>query len=84
MAQYMSILPEVKIFVGVGAAFDLLTGRIRQALGWMQSAGLEWFFRLLVEPARLWRRYLLITPQFLPLWALQKMGILRYDAGRAG
>ena len=44
MAQYMSILPEVKIFVGVGAAFDLLTGRIRQALGWMQSAGLGWLF----------------------------------------
>ena len=33
MAQYMSILPEVKIFIGVGAAFDLLTGRIRQAAG---------------------------------------------------
>ena len=73
-----------KVLIGVGAAFDFHAKRVRQAPSWMQSAGLEWFFRLLVEPARLWRRYLLITPQFLPLWALQKMGILRYDAGRAG
>jgi N-acetylglucosaminyldiphosphoundecaprenol N-acetyl-beta-D-mannosaminyltransferase len=68
-----------KILVGVGAAFDFHAKRVRQAPGWMQQAGLEWFFRLLMEPARLWKRYLLITPQFLPLWALQKMGLLRLE-----
>lgn len=58
--------------IGVGAAFDFHAGRTRQAPGWMQRHGLEWLFRLIVEPARLWKRYLLITPRFLPLWAAQK------------
>lgn len=58
--------------IGVGAAFDFHAGGLRQAPVWMQRRGLEWLFRLMMEPARLWRRYLLITPQFLPLWAKQK------------
>jgi N-acetylglucosaminyldiphosphoundecaprenol N-acetyl-beta-D-mannosaminyltransferase len=58
--------------IGVGAAFDFHAGRVRQAPAWMQRNGLEWLFRLVVEPARLWKRYLLVTPRFLPLWAKQK------------
>jgi N-acetylglucosaminyldiphosphoundecaprenol N-acetyl-beta-D-mannosaminyltransferase len=54
--------------IGVGAAFDFHAGATRQAPLWIQNNGLEWLFRLLMEPARLWRRYLLITPRFLPLW----------------
>ena len=61
------------VMIGVGAAFDFHAGRIRQAPAWMQRHGLEWFFRLITEPLRLWRRYLLITPRFLPLWAMQKL-----------
>jgi N-acetylglucosaminyldiphosphoundecaprenol N-acetyl-beta-D-mannosaminyltransferase len=57
--------------LGVRAAFDFLAGRTRQAPGWIQRNGFEWLFRLLAEPVRLWRRYVLITPRFLPLWALQ-------------
>ena len=60
------------ILIGVGAAFDFHAGRTRQAPAWMQRNGLEWLFRLMTEPARLWRRYLLVTPRFLPLWAKQK------------
>ncbi len=59
--------------IGVGAAFDFHAGRIKQAPGWMQRNGLEWLFRLTTEPARLWKRYLLVTPRFLPLWAWQKL-----------
>jgi N-acetylglucosaminyldiphosphoundecaprenol N-acetyl-beta-D-mannosaminyltransferase len=66
------------IMVGVGAAFDFHAGRVQQAPEWMQHLGLEWLFRLLAEPRRLWRRYLLVTPRFLPLWAMQKLGILKY------
>lgn len=62
------------VMIGVGAAFDFHAGRVRQAPGWMQRNGLEWLFRLVMEPARLWRRYLLVTPRFLPLWAMQLMG----------
>jgi N-acetylglucosaminyldiphosphoundecaprenol N-acetyl-beta-D-mannosaminyltransferase len=72
MADHRELLPG-KVMVGVGAAFDFHSGRVRQAPEWVQGAGLEWFFRLMTEPQRLWRRYLFITPQFLPLWGLQKL-----------
>lgn len=51
--------------VTVGAAFDFHTGKVKQAPGWMQRMGLEWLFRLLVEPRRLYRRYFEIVPQFI-------------------
>jgi N-acetylglucosaminyldiphosphoundecaprenol N-acetyl-beta-D-mannosaminyltransferase len=71
MAEHKQRFPGV-VMVGVGAAFDFHAGRVRQAPGWVQRNGLEWFFRLVMEPARLWRRYLLVTPRFLPLWAMQR------------
>jgi len=52
------------VLVGVGAAFDLVAGSLPQAPLWMQRNGLEWAFRLAVEPRRLWRRYLLNVPRF--------------------
>jgi N-acetylglucosaminyldiphosphoundecaprenol N-acetyl-beta-D-mannosaminyltransferase len=55
----------VPVLLGVGAAFDLNTGNLRQAPRWMQEHGLEWLFRLLAEPKRLWRRYLLCGPSFV-------------------
>jgi N-acetylglucosaminyldiphosphoundecaprenol N-acetyl-beta-D-mannosaminyltransferase len=61
------------VMIGVGAAFDFHAGRVRQAPVWMQRNGLEWLFRLVAEPKRLWQRYLLVTPRFLPLWAMQLM-----------
>ena len=64
--------------IGVGAAFDFHAGKLEQAPAWMQRSGLEWWFRLTREPKRLWKRYLLVTPMFLPLWALQKARVLRY------
>jgi N-acetylglucosaminyldiphosphoundecaprenol N-acetyl-beta-D-mannosaminyltransferase len=52
------------LMLGVGAAFDLNIGRLRQAPAWMRENGLEWMFRLLAEPRRLWRRYLVQGPKF--------------------
>ncbi len=66
------------VMIGVGAAFDFHAGRVKQAPRWIQQAGLEWFFRLLMEPRRLWKRYFTIVPLFLPMWAMQKLGILKY------
>jgi N-acetylglucosaminyldiphosphoundecaprenol N-acetyl-beta-D-mannosaminyltransferase len=65
MAEFMPILPETKILIGVGAAFDLLTGRVSQAPHWIQRSGLEWLFRLIQEPKRLWKRYLVNNPLFV-------------------
>lgn len=56
---------DVHFLITVGAAFDFHIGELRQAPKWMQKAGLEWFFRIIVEPRRLYRRYLEIVPAFL-------------------
>jgi N-acetylglucosaminyldiphosphoundecaprenol N-acetyl-beta-D-mannosaminyltransferase len=61
---------KVPVMVSVGAAFDLLSGRRKQAPRWLRDRGLEWLFRLVQEPRRLWRRYLLCGPQFLAYLAL--------------
>jgi N-acetylglucosaminyldiphosphoundecaprenol N-acetyl-beta-D-mannosaminyltransferase len=62
------------VLIGVGAAFDFHTGLKRQAPRWMQKNGLEWLFRLVMEPRRLWRRYLINNPWFLCLVLLQVLG----------
>jgi N-acetylglucosaminyldiphosphoundecaprenol N-acetyl-beta-D-mannosaminyltransferase len=56
---------EAPVMIGVGAAFDFLAGRKAQAPLWMQRNGLEWLFRLVQEPRRLFRRYVWIVPGFL-------------------
>jgi N-acetylglucosaminyldiphosphoundecaprenol N-acetyl-beta-D-mannosaminyltransferase len=63
---------DAPVLLGVGAAFDFHTGRVRQAPSWMQRRGLEWLFRLLVEPRRLWRRYLSNNPRFVAAIARQR------------
>jgi len=67
MAAYLPKLATT-LMVGVGAAFDIHSGRLKQAPRWMQRSGLEWFYRLCQEPRRLWRRYLANNPRFL-FWA---------------
>ncbi len=59
--------------VCVGAAFDFHAGALRQAPPWMQDRGLEWLFRLAMEPRRLWRRYAKYIPLFMLLVARQYM-----------
>ncbi|MGI8958246.1 MAG: WecB/TagA/CpsF family glycosyltransferase [Bryobacteraceae bacterium] len=70
MADHLAVFPGL-VMLGVGAAFDFHAGRVKQAPEWIQSSGLEWLFRLLNEPKRLSKRYLLITPLFLPFWGMQ-------------
>lgn len=63
IARHVSEL-GVPVSIGVGATFEFLAGIVRRAPEWMQRAGLEWFWRLLAEPRRLWRRYLIKDPIF--------------------
>ena len=56
---------DVPVIIGVGGSFDVLAGYIRRAPLWVQSAGLEWFWRLLMEPRKLWRRYLTTNSEFI-------------------
>jgi N-acetylglucosaminyldiphosphoundecaprenol N-acetyl-beta-D-mannosaminyltransferase len=81
MTEHRAELPGV-VMLGVGAAFDFHAGSVRQAPPWMQRRGLEWLFRLCAEPKRLWRRYLVVNPLFLVMWALQSAGVLTYDLKR--
>jgi N-acetylglucosaminyldiphosphoundecaprenol N-acetyl-beta-D-mannosaminyltransferase len=63
--------------LAVGAAFDYHAGALRHPPRWMQDRGLEWLWRLGLEPGRLWRRYLLLNPNYLVRLAAQKLGVWR-------
>lgn len=76
MAAWVNRL-DVPVLIGIGAAFDFLSGIKPQAPRWIQRSGLEWLFRLFSEPARLWRRYLLGYPRFVVLILLQALGLRR-------
>lgn len=59
---------EVKaVMLGVGAAFDFFAGNVKESPEWLGRLGLEWLFRLVQEPRRLWRRYLFLNPRFVML-----------------
>jgi N-acetylglucosaminyldiphosphoundecaprenol N-acetyl-beta-D-mannosaminyltransferase len=66
------------VMVGVGAAFDFHAGLKSQAPRWMQQSGLEWFYRLLSEPGRLWKRYLKNNPLFIWNLLLQATGLRKF------
>jgi N-acetylglucosaminyldiphosphoundecaprenol N-acetyl-beta-D-mannosaminyltransferase len=71
-------LLDTGLLIGVGAAFDFLSGRVRQAPRWMQRSGLEWLFRLGTDPRRLWQRYLVHSPMFVLRTIVQLTGIKKY------
>lgn len=61
--------------MAVGAAFDYHAGLLRKPPPWMQRAGLEWFWRLGLEPRRLWRRYVILNPVYLARLTAQRTGL---------
>jgi len=63
--------------IGVGAAFDFHAGLLRRAPRWVQRAGLEWAFRMAMEPRRLAKRYLRNNPAFLALLIADKLRLRR-------
>lgn len=65
--------------IAVGAAFDFHAGLLEQAPSFLQNIGLEWFFRFMREPGRLWRRYLLLNPYYLWLVFLQAARIADFQ-----
>ena len=66
---------DAPVMIGVGAAFDFHAGLKKQAPKWMQKSGMEWFFRLVTEPSRLWKRYLVNNPLFLWYLTLSALGL---------
>jgi N-acetylglucosaminyldiphosphoundecaprenol N-acetyl-beta-D-mannosaminyltransferase len=72
--RYLPLL-GVKVALGVGGLFDFVSGRLLRAPVWMRETGLEWAFRLLQEPRRLWRRYLVGNLTFMGRIWLQRAGL---------
>ncbi len=75
LAYRLAQCTEVQFLCTVGAAFDFHTGRLKEAPRWLQPLGLEWLFRLLVEPRRLWKRYLTVVPLLI---IYETTDLLRY------
>ena len=64
---YKKQLQKVNFIMGVGGSFDVIAGKVKRAPLWMRNIGFEWLFRLMQEPLRMWRRYLIGIPKFILL-----------------
>lgn len=69
---------KIPMIVGAGASFKFVAGTVKRAPAWLQYIGLEWLFRLLMEPRRVWRRVFLDAPQFIGLAMLEISGLKKY------
>jgi len=78
--NYLSL--HVPISIGIGVSFELVANMVPRAPIWMQRAGLEWLFRLIAEPNRLWKRYILGNPTFIWLVLQQRLGVLKFAKNR--
>ncbi len=75
ICKYKDKLPNIKIFLAIGATIDFEAGNIKRAPKWISELGMEWLFRLLAEPRRLWKRYLVHGPGFFWLVFKQKLNL---------
>ena len=65
--KHKKTLAKVNFVMGVGGSFDVVSGLVKRAPIWMQNTGLEWFYRLIQEPQRMWKRYLVGNTKFILL-----------------
>lgn len=75
--KYKAQLSSLNFIMGVGGSFDVLAGKTKRAPKWMQNVGLEWFYRFIQEPRRMWRRYLLGNIKFIYLVIKEKLKLSR-------
>lgn len=78
--EHRDILKNVNFTMGVGGTFDVIAGITKRAPSWMQKTGLEWFYRFLQEPSRMWKRYLFGNARFL--WLVMKEMFQKEYSGR--
>lgn len=77
IAKYKQYLPNINLFMALGATIDFEAGNLKRAPKWVQRFSLEWMYRLIREPGRLWKRYLVDDVAIFPLILKQKFG--RYN-----
>jgi len=75
LCKYKDTLKDINFMLGVGGGFDVIAGKVKRAPLWMQKSGLEWFYRLIQEPRRMWKRYLITNTLFI--WMIFKEWISR-------
>lgn len=73
ISKYKDQFTNIKIFLAIGATIDFEAGNIKRAPKWISEIGMEWLYRLLAEPKRLWKRYLVHGPSFFWLILKQKL-----------
>ena len=73
---------DARVLIGVGAAFDLLAGHVERAPKFIRRTGFEWAYRLMIEPRRLWRRYLMNNPVFMVMAAAQVTRLAKFPLER--
>jgi N-acetylglucosaminyldiphosphoundecaprenol N-acetyl-beta-D-mannosaminyltransferase len=73
--KYKNELASVNFIMGVGGSFDVIAGKTKRAPAWMQDLGLEWFYRFLQEPKRMWKRYLVGNSKFILLVLKEKLKV---------
>jgi UDP-N-acetyl-D-mannosaminuronic acid transferase (WecB/TagA/CpsF family) len=77
IARHRHRMPRVTRFLAIGATIDFEAGTVKRAPKWMSRAGIEWLYRLMSEPRRLYRRYLIEGPPFFWLLLKQRLGLYR-------
>ncbi|WP_245777047.1 WecB/TagA/CpsF family glycosyltransferase [Sinomicrobium oceani] len=78
--QNRKLLSGVNFIMGVGGSFDVVAGKVKRAPIWMQKAGLEWFYRFLQEPGRMWKRYLIGNTKFILLVLKEKFSSSQFSS----
>ncbi|NEO99008.1 MAG: WecB/TagA/CpsF family glycosyltransferase [Symploca sp. SIO2E9] len=78
--KFKSKLPHIKIFLAIGATIDFEAGHVERSPKWVSEVGMEWLYRLLSEPQRLWKRYLVDDPLFFWLILKQKLKLYKFSA----
>jgi N-acetylglucosaminyldiphosphoundecaprenol N-acetyl-beta-D-mannosaminyltransferase len=77
--KYKSELKAVNFIMGVGGSFDVVAGKTKRAPVWMQNTGMEWFYRFLQEPKRMWKRYLVGNTKFILLVLKEKISLKKCE-----
>lgn len=75
--EYKETLKGINFTMGVGGTFDVIAGVTKRAPDWMQDIGMEWFYRFIQEPRRMWRRYLVGNSKFI--WLILKSKLQSYN-----
>lgn len=81
--KYKDKLPSIKIFLAIGATIDFEAGNVERAPKWVSEVGLEWLYRLISEPQRLWKRYLIDDPLFFWLVLKQRFNLYKFPLSKA-